>query len=251
MKISIITVTYNSADTINDCINSVINQKFRDKDQIIIDGASTDKTINLILQKKKFISKIISEPDKGIYYAMNKGLSIAKGDVIGFLNSDDFYNNDYVLSSVAKVFSEDISIDACYSDLVYVDQKDTSRIVRTWRSNQFIQGSFSKGWCPAHPTFFARKKVYNQFGTFNLKYKIAADVELTMRFLEVNKIKVKYLPEVWIRQRLGGVSNKNIKNIVTQNIEILKALKSYNLKVNPFIFFSHKLLLRSKEFLFN
>ena len=249
MKISIITVTFNSASVIEHCLMSITNQSYKNIEQIIVDGASSDGTVDILNRYAKNISVLISEPDKGIYYAMNKGLSLVRGDIIGILNSDDFYHNNEVLSNVIKIFKEDSSLDACYADLLYVGRADISHIVRYWRSNQFRLGSFSKGWCTPHPTLFIRRSVYEKYGNFNLNYQIAAEVDLTMRFFEVHKIRVRYVPEIWVNMRVGGVSNKNLKNIFIQNVEILKALKSYGLKANFIWFFINKLFSRAKQFL--
>jgi len=247
-KITIISVSYNSERTIRSTLESVKNQKYKNIEHLIIDGNSTDKTISII-KEYPHIKKVVSEPDKGIYDAMNKGIEIATGDIIGFLNSDDFYVNNEVLSSVASTFDLNSSIDACYSDLIYTDQVDISKVIRYWKSNKFILGSFSKGWCPPHTTFFVYKSIYHRFGVFNLNYSIASDVELMMRFLEVNKINTIYVPEVWVKMRAGGTTNKNLKNIVSQNKEVLHALKSHNLPVNWIIFLIYKIFSRSSQFL--
>ena len=178
---------------------------------------------------------------------MNKGLKIAKGEVIGFLHSDDIYENADILSKVANVFKKNASLDACYADLIYV-KTNISKIVRYWKSNKFIVGSFSKGWSPPHPTFFVRRSVYERYGNFNLKYSVVSDVELMMRLMEVHNIKTQHFNEIWIRMRLGGLSNKNFKSILNQNQDILKALMSHNLKSNIIIFVISKILLRLKQF---
>lgn len=249
MKISIITVTHNSVSVIDKCLNSVKNQKYKNIEHIIIDGASNDGTLSLLNSKCEQFSILISEPDKGVYDAMNKGIKLATGDVVGFLNSDDFYENNDVLSDIAKVFEQDPLLDACYADIVYTDKHDTNKIIRYWKSEQFKLGSFSKGWSPPHPTFFVRNSVYKKYGKFNLCYQIASDWELMMRFLEVKKIKVKYIPKLWVKMRLGGISNKNLKNIIKQNKENLNALEKYNLKKNTISFIIHKIFLRIKQFI--
>jgi glycosyltransferase involved in cell wall biosynthesis len=247
-KISIITVTYNSSATIQSCLDSIASQNYQNIEHIVIDGSSTDKTLEIINNHSYKPSIIISEKDNGIYEAMNKGIKIAKNDIIGFLNSDDIYANNYVLSKVANVFNN-LSIDGCYADLIYTHQTDTTKTIRYWKSSKFTPGLFTKGWCPPHPTFFVRRSVYEQFGTFNLNYRIASDVELMMRLLEVQKINVSYIPELWIKMRFGGTTNKNFKNIVMQNREVLYALKNHNLSVNWISFFVHKTINRVQQFL--
>lgn len=249
MKISIITTTFNSSSFINDCLKSVQEQNYDNIEHIIIDGASTDETLSILGAKRKQLTALVSEPDKGVYDAMNKGVKIATGEIIGFLNSDDFYASDGVISKVANTFKDDPYLEACYSDLIYTNRIDISRNIRYWKSNKFIQGSFSKGWCPPHPTFFCKRSVYERFGNFNLNYKIASDVELMMRFLEVNKINIRYIPEILVKMRIGGISNKSLKNIIKLNLEILRALNSHNLSKNFFSFFCHKIISRVKQFL--
>jgi len=248
LKISIITVSYNSASVIKDCLNSVKKQKYGDIEHIVIDGASTDGTLSILESKRKQLGALISESDEGIYYAMNKGIKIATGDIIGFLNSDDFYPSENVLSRVAEVFNGNPNIDGCYSDLIYTDKADISINKRYWKSNKFVPNSFSKGWCPPHPTFFVRSSIYKKFGNFDLSYSIASDIELMMRLLEVNKIKVFYIPELWVKMRIGGKTNKNLINILIQNVEVLSALKKHKLSFNYISFFIHKLISRSFQF---
>jgi glycosyltransferase involved in cell wall biosynthesis len=236
MKISIITVCFNSADTIEDTINSVANQKNVNVEHLLVDGASTDKTIEII-KKHASVTALLSEPDRGIYDAMNKGIALATGDVVGTLNADDFYVNENVLEEVAHIFM-DSSVEACYADLVYVHQQDTNKIVRYWKSEDYLLGLFKSGWMPAHPTFFVRKSVYDRLGGFNLDYKIAADFELLFRFIEQNKINTKYLPKVLVKMRMGGTTNKNLSNVITQNKEIITVLKKQypDFSVLKFIF---------------
>ena len=247
-KITIITVCYNSDKTIKDTLESVKNQNFKNIEHIIIDGMSTDQTL-FIVKKYPHIKKIISETDDGIYDAMNKGIEIATGHIIGFLNSDDLYVNNDVISKVVKEFKNDVSIDACYSDLIYVDRHNTSKIIRYVKSSEFKENLFSKGWCPPHPTFFVRRIVYERLGKFDLKYKIAADVDLMMRLLEKYKIKSRYIPEVWVKMRMGGTTNVKLKNICLQNKEIFHSFNKNDLSVNYFKFFIYKIISRAVQFL--
>ena len=248
MKVSIITVTFNSVSVINDCLNSISSQEYNNIQHIVIDGASTDGTLSILESKHSQISTLVSKPDNGIYDAMNKGIQIATGDIIGFLNSDDFYANNKVISKVVREFERDSLLDACYSDLIYVDQLKISKIVRYVKSSEFNIGLFSKGWCPPHPTFFVRRSVYERLGIFDLNYHIASDVDLMMRFLEKHKIKSKYIPEVWVKMRMGGTTNKNLKNIWLQNKEIIHSFNKNNLSVNLLKFLVFKIISRILQF---
>ena len=207
-----------------------------------------DETVKIAQAHSRAFTRIISEPDKGIYDAMNNGLACAAGEIIGFLNADDLYAHDKVLASVAEFFEDDPTLDACYADLMYVERFDTSRMVRYWQSNGFVSGAFSRGWCPPHPTFFVRRSIYKQFGGFDLSYCIAADVELMMRFLEVHQIRVKHLSDVWVKMRMGGTTNKSLQNVWLQNREVIRALKSHCLPANPLRFFANKLWSRWNQF---
>ena len=244
MKTSIITVTLNSEKTIKETIESVIRQNHQNIEHIVIDGGSSDNTISIVQSYKKHITTLISENDYGIYDAMNKGIDVSTGDIIGFLNSDDFYANNEVIYSVLKEFRNNPKIDACYSDLIYVDKFNTSKIIRYFKSSRFKEGLFSKGWCPPHPTFFAKRSVYESFGKFDTNYQISSDVDLMMRFLEKHKIKTQYIPEVWVKMRTGGTTNKNLKNIWLQNKEILLSFNKNNLSVNILKFFIYKVVSR-------
>ena len=236
MKISIITVVWNSNDTVRDAIESVLGQTYENIEYIIIDGASTDGTIEIIRSYSEKISKFVSEPDQGIYDAMNKGLALATGDIVGILNSDDFYSANDILESVVNEFDRSM-VDCLYGDLVYVNATDTSQIVRFWKSKIYVPGAFKKGWHPAHPTFFVRRECFEKYGVFNLNFKIAADYELMLRFLEKYQLKSLYLNKTFVKMRVGGESNRNLKNIIRANLESYKAWKTNNLKVSPFIFF--------------
>ncbi len=223
LKISIITAVRNGAETLRKCIESIQKQTVP-AEHIIIDGASTDGTFDIIAQYRSSIAKVISEPDKGIYDALNKGIRLASGDVIGVLHGDDFYAHDKVLESVANVF-EKRNVDSCYGDLLYVYKNDVDRVIRYWKASEYHHGKFRFGWMPPHPTFFVRREIYEKYGYFNTDFRIAADYELMLRFLEKHRISTYYIPEVLIKMRLGGASNKSLKNLFIKSSEDYKAWK--------------------------
>lgn len=210
-------------------IRSVIDQSYSEVEYIIIDGQSTDETLNIIDKYRNKISKVISEKDNGLYDALNKGIALAAGDVIGILHSDDFYTHNDVLKNYASVFQNE-NPDAVYSDLYYVDKTNTDKIIRKWKSGKYQDDSFINGWMPPHPTFFAKKEIYQRLGSFNLEFKSAADYELMLRFIHKNKIKLAYLPEYTVRMRMGGKSNKNIQNRFNANLEDRRAWEINGLK---------------------
>lgn len=224
MKVSIITATYNSAATIKDTVLSVNNQTYRNIEHIVVDGVSEDNTLNL-LNHFGHSGPVISEPDSGIYDAMNKGVKIAGGDIIGILNSDDFYPNTTVIEEVVKVFEEG-NCDAVYGDLVFVHPLETKKVLRKWIAGKFRKNSFYNGWMPPHPTFFVRREVYEKYGNFDLEFKSSSDYELLLRFLFLKQIRVKYLPGVLVHMRFGGQSNRSIKNRVAAHIEDYRAWKT-------------------------
>jgi glycosyltransferase involved in cell wall biosynthesis len=231
-KISIITTTYNSAKTIRDTLNCIKQQNYPLIEHIIVDGNSIDDTLK-IAAEFSHISKIISENDNGIYEAMNKGVSLATGDVIGILNSDDIYSNDSVITKIAEEF-EDENIDAVYADLQYVKHNNFNRVVRTWKSGELNKKSFYYGWMPPHPTFFIRKKIYDKVGLFNTSLRSAADYEMMLRILVKYKISSKYIPEVIVKMRTGGMSNASLRNRIRANKEDRLAWKINGLK--PYFF---------------
>lgn len=210
MKVSLITATYNSQATITDALKSVASQDYTNIEHIIVDGASKDKTLKIVSQYSH-VSKVISEPDKGIYDAMNKGISMATGDVVGILNSDDYYTDGSVISKVMSVFKGKNS-DSVYGDLQYVDKDNTDRVIRNWISGEFKPAKLTKGWMPPHPTFFVKKEVYEKSGKFDLDFKIGADVEFILRTLGKDRISTNYIPEVLVKMRTGGESNRSLKN---------------------------------------
>jgi len=231
MKISLITVTYNSAATLQDTIDSVVSQNYHDIEYIVVDGASKDNTVDIIKANTKRIHAWKSEPDKGIYDAMNKGLLITTGDVVGIINSDDFYHDKNILSLVAEQFRDE-AVDAIFGDLVFVDSSNLSRVVRKYSSRNWHPGKFARGFMPAHPTFFVRRKYYERFGLFKTDYKIAADYELLIRFLYVNKLRYRYLPVTMVTMRRGGVSSRGIKSNIILNNEIIRACRENGIRTN-------------------
>jgi len=239
MKISIITIVWNNKDTIRDAIDSVLSQAYKDIEYIIVDGASSDGTVDIIKSYGDKISKFISEKDNGLYDAMNKGIALATGDVVGMLNSDDVYFDNKVIEKVVNQF-KDKNTDSVYGDLYYVKENDLNEVVRYWKSSVFRQDSFAKGWHPPHPTFFVKKEIYQQYGLFDLNMKVSADFELMLRFLEKYKISTAYIPSVFVRMRTGGESNRSIKNIITGNKSILKAFDKNGIKVNKFMYLFYR-----------
>jgi len=234
MKISIITVCFNSAKTIEDTIKSVLSQGYKNIEYIIIDGGSADDTLATVAKYQNQIDKIISEPDGGIYDAMNKGLNLAEADIVGFLNSGDFYTDEKVISRVVEAMRVN-NADCCYGDLEYVAQHNPARIVRRWKSEPYQDGLFERGWHPPHPTFFAKKSVFDRYGGFDLTYDIGADYELMLRFLKKYNIRSCYIPSVLVKMRIGGKSNKSLRHIIKANIECYRAWRENDLTVSPFI----------------
>ncbi len=231
MKVSIITVTYNSAHTLKDCIHSVSSQSYDNIEHIFVDGNSTDNTVEII--KNHASSSIyISETDKGLYDAMNKGLKLATGDLIGILNSDDMYAYSNVIQDTVDLIADK---DALYADLCYVDKANSEIIKRYWKSGPYNRTSFKYGWMPPHPTLFVKKSIYNKFGCFNLNLKSAADYELMLRFLYKQQIKTVYLPKTTVIMREGGVSNQSLTHRIKANKEDRIAWELNKLKMPFFL----------------
>lgn len=244
LKISLITVAYNAQNTIERCISSVLGQKFNNIQYIVIDGGSTDRTIQIINKYRENISVFISEPDNGVYDAMNKGIALANGDIIGTLNADDFLADDDVLAHVAKAFSqEDINI--LYGDLDFIDPGE--KIVRKWRSGRYRSGMFNWGWMPPHPTFYCRKVLFANLGTYRLDYGSAADYELMLRFIHAYKANVFYLDKIMVKMFIGGISNKNVTNRVKALLYDLKAMRNNDI-LFPYITIIFKPLRKIMQF---
>lgn len=229
MKVTIITATYNSAKTLTSALQSVAMQDYNNIEHIIIDGESKDNTLGIVNQFQH-ITKIVSEKDGGIYDAMNKGIALSSGDIIGILNSDDFYTSSTVISEIVQKFKLDNEIDCVYANLDYVDKDDVTRIIRKWRSGLFKENSFYMGWMPPHPTFFVKKTAYDKYGKFNLQLRSAADYELMLRFLFKHKCKCGYLDKTIVKMRTGGISNKNIIARIKANLQDAEAWKLNGLK---------------------
>lgn len=232
MNVSIITPSFNSAKTIKDTLESVKNQTYSHIEHIIIDGNSTDNTLDII-KNYPHIVKCISETDQGIYDAMNKGISIATGEIIAILNSDDFYNTQQTIEKVVNTFKSKLPL-SVYGDLNYVERFNTDKVVRKWKSGNIKQSKFIFGWMPPHPALFIKKEVYDRYGVFDTTFGCAADYELMLRFLYRNKINSIYIPEVLVKMRTGGVTNSSLIYILKSILEINKAWKVNNLR--PFIF---------------
>ncbi|MGC9976317.1 MAG: glycosyltransferase family 2 protein [Syntrophales bacterium] len=231
MKVSIITVVLNSRDFIEECIKSVLSQTYPDIEHIVIDGGSTDGTVEILGKHESRLSRLVSERDRGIYDAMNKGIKLATGDIIGMLNSDDFYAETTVIDTIVREFLAR-RVDAVFSDLVYVDRRNPERITRYYNASNFNPDKFAFGWMPPHPTFFARRSCYQKYGFFKTDYKIAADFELLVRFLGRHGIPYQYLPRVTVKMRSGGVSTRTFKNNWILNTEIIRACAENGIHTN-------------------
>ena len=234
LKISLITVSYNAERTIERCIQSVIQQDHDNIEYIIIDGASTDSTVAIVGQYKDHISTFVSEPDNGIYDAMNKGIALAQGNIIGILNADDFFADNKVLSTIAGAFAAN-NPDIIYGDLDYV--KTGGKVVRRWRSGQYKKGIFNLGWMPPHPTFYCKKELFNRYGNYSLHFGTAADYELMLRFIHLNHSSVYYVQKVLVNMTIGGVSNKTYNSRIKSLFFDLKAMYNNKLLFPPMTIF--------------
>lgn len=236
MKVSIITATYNCEESVCDAVDSVLSQTYSNIEYIIVDGASSDNTLLMINDRIETSTSnitpiIISEPDNGIYDALNKGIKTATGDVIAFLHADDIYTSSTVIQRVVDCFSKNKeqkskNIDSVYGDLEYVNKENTDKVIRYWQSGECTESKLSRGWMPPHPAFFVRREIYSKFGVFDTTLRIAADYDFMMRVLFKHKISSAYVPEVFIKMRVGGESNRSLKNLIIKSREDLQAMKN-------------------------
>ena len=249
MLISIIIPTFNSSQTIQSNLDSIKKQTYLNYEIVVIDNNSTDDTIKLIKKNNFKNIKTIIEKDSGIYDAVNKGILNSTGDLVSILHSDDIYNHNDVLKNVVNAFSQKKNVEIVYGDLVYVKNDDINSVLRYWKPGKFKNDLFLKGWHPPHPSFFAKKRLFNSYGLYNSKIGNSADVELMHRFMQIFKINFYYLNETLVKMRYGGKSNSNIMSIIRQNLEIIKFLNIQNSLYKIIIFFSYKFIDRLKQFI--
>lgn len=238
MKISLITATFNSAKTLRDTMQSVLNQTFKDVEYIIVDGKSKDETMNIVKEFEPLFEgrlRWVSEPDKGIYDAMNKGIKMATGDIVGILNSDDFFASDDILEKVNEAFNKNNDLDGVYGDVTYVDCKDVTKTVRRYSSAKFSRKKLIYGLMPAHPSFYVRKKCYDEYGLYSLDYKIAADFDMFVRLIWNGNIVTQYLPMTFVIMRYEGASSSGFKSHKTIMKDHLKSVKRHGVPTNFFL----------------
>ncbi len=234
MKVSIITVVYNRADVIRDTIESVLGQTYKNIEYIIIDGASTDGTMDVVNEYKNRISKIISEPDSGLYDAINKGIALATGDIIGLIHSDDYYLDNLVIQRVVDTFNKE-NKDMLFADLLYIKGNNKDKVLRYYSAKNFTVDKLNYGFMPPHPTLFVKKEVYEKYGLYKTDYKIAADYEMFVRLLLVNKLSFSYINLPIVKMRVGGVSSGGIRRKIECNIEVLRAIRNNGIKANHLV----------------
>jgi glycosyltransferase involved in cell wall biosynthesis len=235
LKVSIITVSYNSASTIKDTIESVASQTYHNIEYIVVDGSSKDETMDIVSSYSEVIDSVISEPDNGIYDAMNKGIQLATGDIVGILNSDDFYETTTVIENIVEHFKNNKTADVLFGDVVFVEPNNLKKVVRYYSSDKFKPFKLRFGWMPPHPATFIRKSVYDKYGLYKLGYKISADYEMFVRLLMVAKLQFSRIDKVIVRMRSGGASTDGIHSSITLNKEIVKACRENDIYTNLFI----------------
>jgi glycosyltransferase len=242
----LITASYNSAATIADTLRSVRGQSWRNIEHIVVDGASKDDTLKIVEREGAHLERVVSEPDKGIYDAYNKGLKLVSGDIIGFINSDDFYASPTVIEEVVAAFA-DPAVEAVHADLVYVDQQNTAKVLRYWRARDCTAKNLARGFVPAHPTLFLRRSVYEREGGFDTRFRLAADYEFMLRILHDKPIRSVRLPRIWVRMRAGGASGGSLGSIKRQNAEIRRAQTLHGVRYAALGFFFHKVADRAMQ----
>lgn len=246
MRLSVITVCMNARETIGEALASIHGQSYRSVEHIVIDGASRDGTVEVLRAHRAGISRLVSEPDEGLYFAMNKGIALASGEFLGFLNADDIYAEVEVLQKVANVLQSG-NVDAVYGDLVYVRQSDPDAAVRYWKSRPYEPGLIERGWMPAHPTLFVRTAILKKLGGFDTRYRYQSDYELIVRLFLKEHITAAYIPEVLVRMRTGGHTNRSVHNIIKGNLEAYRACRENGIKVSP-LFVLQKMASRLPQF---
>ncbi|MDD2752162.1 MAG: glycosyltransferase family 2 protein [Candidatus Omnitrophica bacterium] len=229
MLFSIITVSYNSQDTIRAAIESVLGQSYADIEYLIIDNCSTDATLDIAKGYQDKRIKIVSEKDNGMYHALNRGIKLATGEVVAFLHSDDTYYDKNVIKKIAEVFTHNPQTESCYGNLIYVNRKDNNKIIRFWMAGKFNYSLLASGWMVPHPTFCVRKRVYDKYGLFNLDFKIASDYEIILRFLYKYRISTYYIDETLIKMNLGGNSNRDLWHLFIKSYEDYKIMRIYGI----------------------
>ena len=248
-KISLITASYNSAATIADTLKSVAIQTYPDIQHIVVDGASKDDTMAIVEREGVHLDKAISEPDKGIYDAYNRGLERVDGEVIGFINSDDFYYDETVIAQVAKAFADNPHAKAVHANLLYVNPEDTSQVVREWRGRKMTEKNMKRGFIPAHPTLFLKREVYAKVGGFDTQFRLAADYEFMLRMLKKYKTPSVHVPSIWVRMRTGGATGAGFQGVKKQNEEIRAAQQMHGISYPATLFALHKVVDRSIQHL--
>lgn len=234
MKISIITVCYNAEAHIDETLRSVVMQDHRDIEHIVVDGGSSDGTMAKVERYREVLAHVLSERDKGVYDAMNKGLRLATGEVVAFVNAGDMIARRDVLSAMVKEFERN-DADVIYGDALMVDPEDITKVKRYWRGGDYDRENFRKGWMPPHLGTYIRRSAYQRFGHFREDLKVSADYELMFRFLYKHRLRARYVPKVLVRFRLGGVSNRSLAHVWRANLEVFKAWKLNGEQVSPLI----------------
>jgi glycosyltransferase involved in cell wall biosynthesis len=246
-KLTLLTASWNSAATIGDTLRSVRAQTYPDIEHIVIDGGSKDDTMAVVAREGPHLARAVSERDKGIYDAYNKGIGFASGEIIGFINSDDFYAHTGVAARVMELFDADPELEAVHADLVYVAQDDPAKVVRWWKSRPCTDKSLARGFIPAHPTVFLRRGVYDKAGLFDLDYRLAADYEFLLRIFHTHAVKALYVPEIWVRMRTGGATGAGFDGIKRQNVEIRRAQAKHGVDYPAWKFLIHKVIDRTAQ----